>query len=300
MTTDSTDSQVESTDVTSDLKQQLEAERNARIAAEEAMSAKSSELHALNNELREMLKQAESANRAKSEFLANMNHELRTPLNAIIGYAEIMKEDAEDDGDDLKLEDADKILISAKRLLTMIGEILDLARIEAGKMHVDLGDFSIGQLVERILLKSAALVEVNGNTFSVNCEIHDHLFRSDLEKLFCILVNLLGNAGKFTENGNVELKITPKLIDGVEFVRFDIIDTGIGIAPEKIDGLFDRFSQLDGSSTRRHAGAGLGLALCTELTNLLGGFIHASSELGKGSTFSVELPLLLHIEDLDY
>ena len=113
-------------------------------------------------------------------------------------------------------------------------------------------------------------------------------------------MNILGNAGKFTQNGKVELKITPKLIDGVEFVRFDITDTGIGIVPEKIEGLFDRFSQLDGSSTRRHAGAGLGLALCTELTNLLGGLIYVSSELGQGSTFSVELPLLLHIEDLDY
>lgn len=299
MSTESTNSNVETTESLTELKTQLEAERAARLAAEELMSATSSELQGLNRDLRDMLNRAEASNRAKSEFLANMNHELRTPLNAIIGYAEIMKEDAHDDGDSLKEEDADKILISAKRLLTMIGEILDLAKIEAGKMHVDLGDFSIGQLIERVLLKSHKLTEPNGNTFSVNCDIHDHLFRSDLEKVNCILVNLIGNAGKFTDNGEITLTITPKMIDGIEFVRFDLSDTGIGIEPEKVDALFDRFAQLDATSTRKHAGAGLGLALCKELTSLLGGFVFVESELGAGSTFSVELPLLLHLEDLD-
>ncbi len=299
VTTESTNPSVESTESLVELRHQLESERAARVAAEELMAATSSELQSLNRDLREMLNRAEESNRAKSEFLANMNHELRTPLNAIIGFAEIMKEDAQDDGDSLREEDADKILISAKRLLTMIGEILDLARIEAGKMHIDLGDFSIGQLVERVSLRSPSLVDANGNRFTVNCDVPDRLFRSDLEKLNCILINLIGNAGKFTENGEIALTITPAVIQDVEFVRFDVSDTGIGIESKKIDALFDRFAQLDGSSTRRHAGAGLGLALCKELTSLLGGNVYVESELGAGSTFTVELPLLLHLDDLD-
>ncbi len=233
---------------------------------------------------------AEAASRAKSEFLANMSHELRTPLNAIIGYSELICENIEDNQFDLVDQDANRIRAAGKHLLELINEILDLSKIEAGKMEADIEQFDVKELVNHLETVTGYLIEKNGNKFKIKSNFSIHFFHSDRGKLTQILFNLISNAAKFTNQGEVSLNVQSEIIENKTGLRFDIQDSGIGIPKDKIDRLFKPFSQVDSSTTRKYGGTGLGLMIVKKYTELLGGNVSFQSEFGKGSTFSIWIP----------
>jgi PAS domain S-box-containing protein len=233
---------------------------------------------------------AEAANRAKSTFLANMSHELRTPMNAIIGYSEMLAEDAEDEGHDEMIPDLEKINAAGKHLLALINDILDLSKIEAGRMDLFLETFDLRQMLDEAVATVMPLIEKNENTLAT--EFADNLgnVRVDLTKLRQALFNLLSNAAKFTENGTITLSADKQIRDDAEWLIMSVSDTGIGIAADKLDAVFEEFSQADDSTTRDYGGTGLGLPISRRFCQMMGGDITVSSELGKGTTFTIELP----------
>lgn len=252
------------------------------------------------------LEAAESANRAKSTFLANMSHELRTPLNAIIGYSEMLKEEAEESGSCESVPDLEKIRTAGKHLLSMIDDILDISKIEAGRMDLYLETFEIHALIESAVATARPLVEKNGNTLEVYCPENLNTMHADMTKVRQVLLNLLSNAAKFTKNGriaigvetikNEKLKMKNQevsseiLISNSEFLSFRVSDTGIGMTQEQLQRVFQPFTQADASTTRKYGGTGLGLAISQRFCQMMAGSIEASSELGAGTTFTVLLP----------
>jgi signal transduction histidine kinase len=233
---------------------------------------------------------AEEASRLKSEFLANTSHELRTPLNAIIGYSEILEEDAQRSGQDAFVADLRRIQTSARHLLGLINDILDLSRIEAGKMSLHLETFKVAQVLQDVAVTVAPLLEKNGNTLEMPAFDGLGEMRSDPARLRQVLLNLVGNASKFTHSGRVSLQVERERAPGKVTVIFRISDTGIGMSPEQMAKLFQAFTQADASTTRRYGGTGLGLAISRRLCRMLGGDVSVESALGKGSTFTVKLP----------
>ncbi|MEG4494371.1 response regulator [Microcoleus sp. D3_18_C4] len=252
------------------------------------------------------LEAAESANRAKSTFLANMSHELRTPLNAIIGYSEMLQEEAEELGDEAFVPDLEKIRTAGKHLLSMIDDILDISKIEAGRMDLYLETFDIHTLIESAVATAIPLVEKNGNTLEVYCPDNLDTMHADMTKVRQVLLNLLSNAAKFTQNGkiaigverikNEQLKMKNQdessqiLISNSEFLSFRVADTGIGMTQEQLQRVFQPFTQADASTTREYGGTGLGLAISQRFCQMMGGSIEVSSTLGAGTTFTVLLP----------
>ena len=234
---------------------------------------------------------AEQANQTKSEFLANMSHELRTPLNAIIGYAQILQEDAEDVGQDEMLPDLKKIESAGKHLLGLINDILDLSKIEAGRMEIYLEPVSVPALVDEVRTLTAPLASSNGNRVEVSIEPGIASIQADVTKLKQSLLNLVSNACKFTKDGRVGMAV--RLSEGPDGrnIVFEVSDSGIGMTPEQQGKLFQAFSQADSSTTRRFGGTGLGLAITKRLCELLGGGVSVSSEEGQGSRFTITLPL---------
>ena len=232
--------------------------------------------------------QAQEANKTKSAFLANMSHELRTPMNAIIGYSEMLLEEAEDTGEKWMEPDLKKILSSAKHLLQLINDILDLSKIEAGRMTVFLEPVDILQTARDVAATVDPLVAKNANTFELKCPPDAGSMRTDLTKLRQTLFNLLSNACKFTEKGKVTLAITRR---ADHMVSFAVTDTGIGMTPEQMGKLFGEFVQADASTTRKYGGTGLGLAISRKFCRMLGGDITVESEPGKGSVFTAILPV---------
>jgi len=230
---------------------------------------------------------AEAASQIKSSFLANMSHELRTPLNAIIGYSEMVIEEAEDEAQTAIVPDMNKILAAGKQLLGLINSILDLSKIEAGKMELYLETFSIPALVQEVTAVIAPLVEKGGNTLKVTVDPAAQSMRADQTKLRQTLYNLLGNASKFTSNGRVGLNI--RMVPG-QRIAFEVIDTGIGLGPDQIAKLFEPFAQGDASTSRKYGGTGLGLVISRRFAQMMGGDITVESALGKGSTFTLNLP----------
>jgi len=231
-----------------------------------------------------------AANRTKSEFLANMSHELRTPLAAIIGHGEMMREEMEEEGDNNYLSDLEIIESSSRHLLELIDDILDLSKIEAGKVDIEAGTFALSELVHDLTPVAQLLMAKKKNRLTVNCPADAGTMRTDATKVRQALLNLLSNAAKFTENGHVELDIGRESEDGTDWVLFRVSDTGIGMSPQQMGRAFQEFTQADASTTRKYGGTGLGLTITRHLCRMMGGEIVAKSELGKGSTFTITLP----------
>jgi signal transduction histidine kinase/CheY-like chemotaxis protein len=241
---------------------------------------------------------AEEASRAKSTFLANMSHELRTPLNAIIGYSEMLEEETRESGDLTPVQDLQKIQAAGKHLLALINDVLDLSKIEAGKMALHLETFELSPMVEQIVATLQPAAAKNDN--SLNMYLSDDLgaMRSDLTKVRQILCNLLSNACKFTDGGTVSITAERVHQEGRDWICFQVADTGIGITSQQQDNLFKEFAQADTSISRKYGGTGLGLAITYRFIHLMKGRISVESESGHGSTFTVYLPAEL-TPDLD-
>ncbi len=270
------------------------------------LSAANRELRRANEEI-ECQKQAlaaakeaaEAANQAKSRFLAGMSHELRTPLNAIIGYAEMLEEFAREEGPAALVPDLQKIQTAARHLLLLINDILDLSRIEAGKVSLCVEEFDVPALVAEVAATVQPLVARRANRLELDCPPDLGRMRSDLTKVRQILFNLLSNAAKFTENGRITLTVRrqpapppagAKAAPAADQIVFAVQDTGIGIAPEHLERIFQPFMQADASIAQKYGGTGLGLTLSRRFCELLGGGIRAASQPGEGSTFTVVLP----------
>jgi signal transduction histidine kinase len=233
---------------------------------------------------------AEQADLAKSRFLANMSHELRTPLNAIIGYTELLQEEAGDRGQEAFLPDLKRIHVSAKHLLALINDILDLSKIEAGKMELVAESFDMAGLVRDVAVTVQPLVQQNGNTLDLRCAADLGKVRTDPTRMRQCLLNLLSNACKFTQKGKITLEAARKPAAGRDWVVLRISDSGIGMTPEQLQKLFQPFTQADASTTRKFGGTGLGLTISRKFAQMMGGDITVESELGKGSAFTLQVP----------
>jgi CheY-like chemotaxis protein/nitrogen-specific signal transduction histidine kinase len=243
------------------------------------------------SELSEARREAEGANRAKSQFLANMSHELRTPLNAIIGYSEMLQEEAVESGQQVFVDDLKKIEGAGKHLLTLINDVLDLSKIEAGKMEFHAEALDVREVVEGVTSTIGPLLERNRNRLEVSISPTVGTMHADLTRIRQVLLNLLSNATKFTEGGVVTLEAERGRIEGTEWAIFRVRDTGIGMTPEQMGRLFQAFSQAEATTASRYGGTGLGLAISRRFCQLMGGDVTVDSVPGKGSTFMVRIPV---------
>ena len=248
------------------------------------------ELKQRQHELEEAMQQAESANRAKSAFLANMSHELRTPLNAIIGLTEMLVSNAARFGTEKATEPLRRVHRAGEHLLELINQVLDLSKIEAGKLELNPERVNIPRLVDEVVGTARSLAEQNKNRLTVECPSDIAPLYVDALRLRQILLNLLSNACKFTKDGEVSLRVTPATADGRGRLDFVVTDSGIGMTPDQLDKLFQEFTQGDQSTARRYGGTGLGLAITRRLCRMMDGDVTVTSEAGKGSTFVVHLP----------
>ena len=237
--------------------------------------------------------EAMEATRAKSRFLANMSHELRTPLNAVIGITEMLEEDARDDGQDDYLEPLGRVSGAGRHLLHLINGVLDLSKVEAGRIELHIEDIDVGGLTAELATTAQPLADRNGNRLTVHCPDDFGTMRSDPTRVRQIILNLLSNACKFTEGGEVSLSAMRHTGEGRDWIQFAVADTGIGMTPEQQSGVFEEFSQADSSTTRKYGGTGLGLAISRRLCHMMGGDIELASEPGAGSTFTARLPAAL-------
>ena len=260
--------------------------------AHDTQRKNSEQLATLVAELRLTQRRAEEATRAKSDFLASMSHELRTPLNAIILYSELLQEQAEDDGGNKgSITDLQKIQSAGKHLLSLINGILDLSKIEAGKMALSRESFDVREMVEELVDTVGPLVRRNNNTLTVHCGNGVGTMNSDLMKTRQILLNLLSNAGKFTRDGAVTLGVSRQTEGAQVFVEFTVTDTGVGMTVAETEKIFDAFTQADVTTTRKYGGTGLGLALVSRFCELMNGSVSVQSRPGEGSRFTVRLPM---------
>jgi two-component system, OmpR family, sensor histidine kinase TorS len=263
--------------------------RTLNTGLETRVQERTAELVKTNEDLLTAKQLAEEASRAKSAFLANMSHELRTPMNAILLYSELLEEEMGERGLQEAVGDLKKIHSAGKHLLSLIDDILDLSKIEAGRMNVFLEDCNLPQLLTEISATVESLALRNRNRFSMAVDPSLQGIRTDAKMLRQTLFNILSNAAKFTQDGVITLDARPDPGDG-NSLRFTITDTGIGMKEEQVGRIFQEFTQADESTTRKYGGTGLGLTICRKYMDLLGGEIQVSSQFGLGTTFTVRLP----------
>lgn len=250
------------------------------------------ELLRLNTQLETARDEAILASRTKSTFLANMSHELRTPLNAVIGYSEFLLEEMEDEGDERYTKELRNIRTAGNHLLSLINDILDLSKIEAGQIDLEVGEFDITEMIVEIQSTVQPLADKNHNRLVVEVAKDVGVMRSDVTKIRQILFNLLSNACKFTKKGTVQIGVSAA--DGDDsWVRMTIADDGLGMTADELERVFQAFQQADVSTTRRFGGTGLGLTICEQFCHLLGGSIAVESEPGQGTVFTVLVPRYL-------
>ena len=240
--------------------------------------------------------EAEDASRAKSQFLANMSHELRTPLNAIIGYSEMLQEEAEDQGLEGYIIDLERIHGAGKHLLSLINDILDLSKIEAGRMDLHIEEFAVRELLDEVAATAKPLIEENKNILKAEIAEGVAEMVADQMKVRQILFNLVSNAAKFTQEGRIEVRVSSESAEGNNWLRFEVEDNGIGMTPEQVEGLFQAFRQADPSTTRKYGGTGLGLAITRRFCELMGGEVGVESRPGEGSTFFIRLPVVVEMQ----
>ena len=240
--------------------------------------------------LREAQKAADEANKAKSAFLANMSHELRTPLNAILGYSEMLQEELEDLGHDEFVDDLKKIHQAGEHLLALINDVLDLSKIEAGRMTVFREDVDVRELIDGVVNTIRPLVDKNGNSLLIDCGDDVGVIHTDMTKIRQTLFNLLSNASKFTERGEIRLAARRRNGAAGDALEIAVSDTGIGMSREQVKKLFQAFTQADSSTSRKYGGTGLGLAISRRFCRMLGGDLTVVSEADRGSTFTCSLP----------
>src|SRR2546427_6718155 len=260
---------------------------------ERKVEERTAELARATSEAQEARTTAEDANRAKSAFLANMSHELRTPLNAIIGYSEMLQEDARDLGEEHFVADLQKIHSAGKHLLGLINDVLDISKIEAGKMDLFLETIDVPAMIQDVVNTIKPLVQKNGNTLTVECAENLGPMRADATKVRQALFNLLSNACKFTDKGTISLRVSRERTNRAGHFVFRVSDSGIGLTPEQLSQLFKAFTQADASTTRKYGGSGLGLAITRHFCQMIGGEGTGESEAGKGSAFTVRLPAVV-------
>jgi signal transduction histidine kinase/CheY-like chemotaxis protein len=244
-------------------------------------------------EIQEKSRQLEEASKHKSQFLASMSHELRTPLNAIIGVTEMLWEDARDFKRENELEPLDRVLRAARHLLALINDILDLSKIEAGRMELHLESFSLVPMIEDVAKTVEPMASKNANRMVIDCAADLGTIHADQTRFRQALLNLASNANKFTENGTVTMTARAQHVDGREWITIAVTDTGIGMTEEQMGRLFQEFSQADASTSRKYGGTGLGLAISRHFCRLMGGDVTAESKLGEGSTFTIRLPRIV-------
>ena len=252
---------------------------------------RASQLH--EQELAQAMVSAEAANQAKIAFLANMSHELRTPMKAILGYSEMLMEEAEDAEQDDFIPDLKKINQAGNHLLALINDVLDLSKIESGKMEAFAESFDVGAFIDQVSGTAQPLMSKIANHLTLQRGEQLGKAYQDLTRLRQSLLNLLSNAAKFTREGTVTMRVMRRSQTDGDWLLFSVSDTGIGIAADKLEHVFDEFSQADNSTTRDYGGTGLGLAISRRFCQMLGGDLGATSEPGEGSTFTIELPALL-------
>jgi signal transduction histidine kinase len=244
-------------------------------------------------QLRKTKEDAERANHAKSVFLAKMSHQLRTPLNAVIGYSEILLEDAQIDANDEQKTDLKRINNAGKHLLSLVTDVLDLSTIDGNNVNITIQSFDLTRFIEDVAETCRSLIVNNGNEFQIECDQSAGTIVSDPTRLRQAILNLLSNAGKFTKRGTVVLSARREMRDSGNWVKIAVRDTGIGIKEENLLRLFTDFNQADASTASQYGGTGLGLAVSQALCRAMSGWISVESEFGLGSCFTIEIPALL-------
>ena len=247
------------------------------------------------NEIQDKSRLLAEANQHKSQFLGNMSHELRTPLNAIIGLTDMMVGNPARFGTEKALEPLRRVLGAGRHLLTLINDILDLSKIEAGRMELNLASFSLAPVIDEVVKTIEPLVAKNGNQVAVHCDGEIGTMRADQMRLRQALLNLMSNANKFTERGTITIDARHRQENGDDWITLAVTDTGIGMTPEQMGKLFQEFSQASSSTASKYGGTGLGLVISRRFCQMMGGDITVASEPGRGSTFTIRLPRMVEV-----